>query len=230
MTRRRSFRRRLGKNLPKAPVSQSAALIVVPDVNVLVSAQNANRAGRTDTTSQRVLRYLTTGYVHEPPIQLVVSFKMIDTYREVLKRRGIDDDVVEMAAGALIEIMKNGPRTLDPYIVFGGTPDPAILDVEDGSVLATAFAAKADVLITDNLADFAVGDCQTYNTSVVARPDGSTRQLSCQIHRRPNGQSLIVVHPADFAHWIERRFDISQPSIESTFERQTKPKKATEKK
>jgi predicted nucleic acid-binding protein len=216
--------------LPKAPLKQPPVLTVLPDVNVLVSAQNANRAGRTNTISQRVLRYLTTGYVHEPPIQLVVSFKMIDTYREVLKRRGINDDAIEMASGALIEIMKNGPRALDPYVVFGGTPDPAILDVEDGGVLATAFAAKANVLITDNLDDFVVGNCETYTTSVMARPDGSTRQLSCQIHRRPNGQTLIVVHPADFAHWIERRFHISQQSIESAFVQQTTPKTSAEKK
>ena len=211
---------------PKQP---NATLTVLPDVNVLISAQNANRAGRANTVSQRVLRYLTAGYLQNPPIQMVVSFKLIDTFREVLQRLGYDHDAIEVAAGALIDMMKNGPRALDPYLIFGGTPDPSVLDVEDGSVLAAAFAASANVLVTDNLADFAVGDCEIYDTSVVRYPDESTRQLSCQIHRRPNGQTLIVAHPADFVHWIERRFDISPQSIEGTFERQSKPKSTTSK-
>jgi hypothetical protein len=193
-------------------------------VNVLIAAQNANRAGRTNTISQRVLRYLTAGYAQSPPIQLVVSFKMIDTYRDVLNRLGYDLDAIELAAAALIDMMKNGPRGLDPYIVFGGTPDPGVLDTEDGSVLATAFAADADVLVTDNLVDFAAADCEVFNTSTVQRADGSTRRLSCQIHRRPNSQVLVVAHPADFAHWIERGFEISPHSIEAIFERQPKPK------
>lgn len=216
--------------MPSERIKQSTAVLtVLPDVNVLVSAQNANRAGRADTVSQRVLRYLTAGYVQSPPIQLVVSFKLIDTFREVLQRRGYDHDAIEMAADALIGMMKNGPRALDPYLVFGGTPDPTVLDVEDGSVLAAAFAASANILVTDNLADFAVGDCEIYDTSVVRRQDGSKRQLSCQIHRRPNGQTLIVAHPADFAHWIERRFEMSPQSIKATFERQSKPKSTASK-
>ena len=204
-------------------------LTVLPDVNVLVSAQNANRAGRTETVSQRVMRYLTAGYVQNPPIQLVVSFKVIDAFREVLRRRGYDHDAIEMAASALIEMMKNGPRALDPYLVFGGTPDPTILDVEDGSVLAAAFAASADILITDNLTDFAAGNCEIYNTSIIKRSDGSERQLACQIHRRPNRQTLIVAHPVDFVRWIERRFDISPQSIQAAFERQSRTRTAVKK-
>jgi hypothetical protein len=199
-------------------------LTVLADVNVWIAAQNANRAGRTNTVSQRVLRYVTAGYVQNPPVQLVVSFKMIDTYRDVLRRQGYDNHAIEMAAGALIEMMKNGPRALDPYVVFGGTPDLAVLDTEDGGVLATAFAAAVDVLVTDNLADFAAGASEKYNTSTVRRAGGTTRQLSCQIHRRPNGRALIVAHPADFAHWIERGFGVSTQSIKATFERHSKPK------
>lgn len=29
----------------------------------------------------------------------------------------------------------------------------------------------------------------------------------------------MVVHPADFAHWIERRFEISPASLKTTFDR-----------
>lgn len=107
--------------------------------------------------------------------------------------------------------------------MFSGTPDLGILDTEDGCVLATAFAADTDVLVTDNLVDFAAADCEVFNTSTVQRADGSTRRLSCQ-NRSPNSQLLVVAHPADFAYWIERGFEISSHSIEATFERQPKPK------
>jgi hypothetical protein len=197
---------------PKAEV-----FTVVVDVNVLVSAHNANRAGRTATISQRILGHLTAGHMHGVPVQLALSFKMIDTFRGVLQRKGVDPVAVDAAAQALIAIMRFGPRRLDPYVVFGGTPVPSLADTEDGGVLATAFAARANVLVTDDLSDFAAADCEVFATSVAMRPDGTRRQLSCQIHTRPDGQTLMVVHPADFAHWIERRFEITPHSLRTTF-------------
>jgi PIN domain len=213
--------------MPADKVSpETKVFTVVADVNVLVSAHNANRAGRTATISQRILRHLTSGHVNGVSVQLALSFKMIDTFRGVLQRKDYDPVAVDAAAQALVAIMRYGPRRLDPYVVFGGTPDPSLLDTEDGGVLATAFAARADVLVTDNLSDFAAADCETFATSVVRRPDGTKRQLSCQIHTRPDGQTLMVVHPADFAHWIERRFEISPASLRATFGRAApEPKK-----
>jgi hypothetical protein len=209
----------------KAP-PQPRVFTVVADVNVLVSAQNANRAGRTATISQRILGHLTAGHVNGVPVQLALSFKMIDTFRGVLQRKGYPV-AVDAAAQALVGIMRYGPRRLDPYVVFGGTPDPSLLDTEDGGVLATAFAARADLLITDNLSDFASPDCETLKTSVARRADGTRRQLSCQIHTRPDAQTLMVVHPADFVHWIERRVEISPRSLRATFgSRALEPKKS----
>jgi hypothetical protein len=209
----------------KSPL-EAKEFTVVCDVNVLVSAHNANRAGRTATISQRILGHLTAGHVNGVPVQLAISFKMIDTFRGVLQRKDYDPAAVDAAAQALVAMMRYGPRRLDPYMVFGGTPEPSLLDTEDGGVLATAFAAHADVLVTDNLSDFAAADCETFLTSVVRRSDGAQRQLSCQIHTRPDGQTLMVVHPLDFVHWIERRFEISPTSLRVTFARTAQaPKK-----
>ncbi|WP_298257252.1 PIN domain-containing protein [Bradyrhizobium sp.] len=199
------------------PDPRAKTLTVVADVNVLVSAQNANRAGRRATISQRIVGYLTTGSANGTPTQLALSFRMIDTYREVLIRIGHAAAVADSAAQALVEIMRYGPHRLDPYVVFGGTPDPALRDTEDGGVLATAFAARADILVTDNLSDFATDDCESWTTSVAQRSDGSKRNLSCQIHTRPDGRTLMVVHPADFVHWVERGFEISPKSLRAKF-------------
>ncbi len=191
---------------------------IVPDINVLVSAQNASRAGRVGTISQRIMGHLTSGHVNGDPVQMAISFKMIDTFRVVLRRNGLDATVVDDVAQALMNIMRYGPRRLDPYVVFGGTPDPALRDIEDGGVLATAFAARADLLITNNLVDFVTSDCETLNTSVARMPDGTHHQLSCQIHQRPDRQALVIAHPADVVYWIDRRFDISPRSLRATFD------------
>ena len=84
-----------------------------------------------------------------------MSFKMLDTYREVLLRKEYPEALVEEEISALVDMMKFGPAGFDPHIVLGGSPDPALKDIEDGGVLATAYAAHAGILITDNLKDFA---------------------------------------------------------------------------
>ena len=208
---------------PRRP--DPSILTIVLDVNVLVSDQNARRAGRISTISQRAVRHVTSGSLSGRPVQLAISFKMIDTYCDVLLRKGYALPAVQEAAEALVEIMKRGPKALDPYLVFGGTPDPAPKDAEDADVLATAFAADAGLLVTDNLADFSVRDCEVFNTSLAQLPDGKTRQLSCQIHTRADRRVLIVAHPADFVHWVEQRFEISPGAIRAQYPRAPRPAK-----
>jgi hypothetical protein len=114
-------------------------------------------------------------------------------------------------------MMKFGPAGFDPHIVLGGSPDPALKDLEDGGVLATAYAAHAGILITDNLKDFAGQDAETYRTSRVQAPDGKTRELYCVIRARSDGRELVIVHPADFISWIDRKFKISPEAIRQAF-------------
>jgi predicted nucleic acid-binding protein len=168
----------VGAHAPKPP-----AFRVVLDINVLVSHLNAHRAGRSSTISQRAVALVGGGLHGRTPVQLVTSFAMIDAYRNVLLRSGADPFAVEEAAEAWIEMMRFGPDELDPLLILGGTPDLSLKDQEDGGVLAVAFAARANVVVTDNLADFEVGDCETFETSTVRRRDGKTRRLTCQTAR-----------------------------------------------
>jgi hypothetical protein len=46
---------------------------------------------------------------------------------------------------------------------------------------------------------------------------GDGFDLECVLHTRPDGQTLMVIHPADFVHWVERRFDLSPRSLRATF-------------
>jgi predicted nucleic acid-binding protein len=191
--------------------------IVVPDVNVLVSKVNADRAGRSSTISQKVVRFLVSGSIVGEPVQIAMSFKMLDTYREVLLRNGYLEALVEEQISGLTGMMKFGPLGFDPHIVLGGSPDPALKDSEDGGVLATAYAAKASLVITDNLKDFAGQDAETFQTSYGRTPKGMTRKLYCIIRSRPDGKELAIVHPADFVSWTERGLRISPQSIRRVF-------------
>ena len=198
-------------------------LIVVPDVNVLVSKLNADRAGRSSTISQKVVRHLVSGWIIGEPVQIAMSFKMIDTYREVLLRKGYPGELIDESIAGVIGMMKFGPVGFDPHIVLGGTPDPALKDSEDGGVLATAHAAHATILITDNLKDFAGQDAGIFHTSRGRAPSGATRELYCVIRSRPDKKELTIVHPADFVAWTERDFRISPESIRQTFAKKPKP-------
>jgi predicted nucleic acid-binding protein len=198
-------------------------LIVVPDVNVLVSKLNADRAGRSMTISQKVVRHLLSGSVLGEPVQIAMSFKMLDTCREVLLRKNYPEEWVEESISGLIGMMKFGPLGFDPHIILGGSPNPSLRDREDGGVLATAYAAKANLLITDNLKDFAGQDAETFPTSHGNTPSGRTRELYCVIRSRADGKELVIVHPADFVSWIEQDFKISPLSIRQTFVKTPKP-------
>jgi predicted nucleic acid-binding protein len=157
------------------------------------------------------------------PVQIAMSFKMLDTYREVLLRKDYPEELVEASISGLIGMMKFGPLGFDPHIVLGGSPDPGLKDSDDGGVLATAYAAQATVLITDNLRNFAGRDAETFHTSRGKTPDSKTRDLCCVIRSRPGGKELVVVHPADFVSRIERGFRISPHSIRRTLVKTARP-------
>ncbi len=192
-------------------------IIVVPDINLLVSKVHADRAAKTSTISQKVVRHLISGSINGEPVQIAMSFKMLDTYRDVLLRKKYPAALVEDEISALVDIMKFGPAGFDPHIVLGGTPDPTLKDMEDGGVLATAYAAHAGILITDNLTDFAGQDAETYGTSRVQTPTGKKRDLYCIVRARPDGKELVIVHPADFITWTDRNFRISPEAIRRSF-------------
>ncbi|MGM4872204.1 PIN domain-containing protein [Bradyrhizobium sp. 956_D2_N1_5] len=192
-------------------------IVVVPDINVLVSKLYADKAAKSSTISQKVVLHLVSGSINGEPVQIAMSFKMLDTYREVLLRKEYPEALVEEEIFALVDMMKFGPAGFDPHIVLGGSPDPALKDLEDGGVLATAYAAHAGILISDNLKDFAGQDAETYRTSRVQAPDGKTRELYCVIRARPDGRELVIVHPADFISWIDRKFKISPEAIRQAF-------------
>ena len=147
----------------------------------------------------------------EREAQLVISIEMLETLDHVLKRQGASSD----SSGAYIEaikgIMKYGPDELDPYLLLGGREQFAMADVEDAGVLATAFASRTALLVTDNLKDFQTKEALRVDTRIVKASSG-TRQLHALRHQRSD-VDLIVAHPLDVMAWLERRLDFEPEAL-----------------
>ncbi len=132
---------------------------------------------------------------------------MINTLSQVLQRLSVADDVADDVARTVIDMMARGPEELRPYVILGGSPDLSLKDPEDGGVLATAFAARAHLLVTDNLADFMPAGCECFQTSTMRLTDATERILTSQILMRSDGHEIGVAHPVDVQNWIGKQLD-----------------------
>jgi hypothetical protein len=99
--------------------------------------------------------------------------------------------------------MKAGPLRFDPHLLPEGGRSLPMKDIEDAGVLASAIAARADLLIADNLDDFAIKDAERVATQTVRRRGGSRRQLCALILERSDGVSLVIAHPIDAIEWLD---------------------------
>ena len=188
-------------------------LRILLDVNVWVANLMAAAKGRQGTTAQRIVSIVTSGRWgdEERKAQLVISIEMLETLEHVLKRQGASSD----SSGAYIEaikgIMKYGPDELDPYLLLGGREQFAMADVEDAGVLATAFASRTTLLVTDNLKDFQTKESLRVDTRIVKASSGA-RQLHALRHQRSD-VDLIVAHPLDVMALLERRLNFEPDAL-----------------
>lgn len=178
---------------------------VLLDINILVSDVLSRARGRRGTASQKLVDAILTGKLGETSIQLVISIAMLDRFHDVLLRLGADAHGAEAARLALIDLAHSGPDALDPYLLLDRSDIPfALADEEDARVLAIAFAARADFLVTDNLADFAGAGGDITDTSTARHSDGRLRQLTQQVLRSLSGHRLVILHPLDMLAGIGR--------------------------
>ncbi|WP_187972384.1 PIN domain-containing protein [Aquibium microcysteis] len=191
----------------------SAPLWVLLDVNIWVANLMATGRGRRGTTAQRIVSMIANGRWGDGgrEVQLIVSLDMLDTLEQVLGRLEASSVNAQAYSEAVRDIMKHGPEELDPYLLLGGREQFAIADVEDAGVPATAFAARAHLVVTDNLKDFRTKESLRVDTRIVATSAGP-RQLHALRHRRAD-VDLIVAHPLDVMSWLERRIDFEPASL-----------------
>ncbi len=180
-----------------------AAIRVCLDVNIwiahLLAIQNS-RVGGSASGLVRIVRDMTCA---AGPVQLVMSWEMLGTLEGVLARLKFDPQGISANTAALVGIMKAGSLRFDPYLLPEGGRSLPMKDIEDAGVLASAIAARVDLLITDNLDDFAIKDVERVATQSVRRRGGSRRQLDALIFERSDGVSLVIAHPIDAIEWLD---------------------------
>ena len=178
------------------------------DLNVWVRQFLAEAAGRRGTASQVIVQAVLDGRAGVGPLQLVISHTMLSRLQTVMTRRGVDAETARHFTDTIASFALLGPAPEFPHLVLGGGVqptreairqicdpyDPSFVhepyDPEDGRVLDTALAGRADALVTGNFRDFA-----HYADDVVARG---------RVHIRTTaGASLWIVHHEDMARWLQ---------------------------
>lgn len=133
------------------------ALRLVLDVNVWVNHYLSLSRGKPLASAGKLVRVALEGHCRLGPVQLVASHAMLDTLATVLLRIGLDEFQAQSARDAAEGACLAGALGLPPYGVPGGAGVQPMQDEEDGGVLDVALAARADLLVTNNLADFTPG-------------------------------------------------------------------------
>jgi predicted nucleic acid-binding protein len=144
------------------------------DLNVWFRQLLNEAKGRTGTHSQRIVGIVSSGRCAQGGVQLVVSHTMLSRLERALMRNGASRVTAGQFIGAIETIARIGPYREPTSIVLGGgyhptrdamqiaydPYDPAFspppIDAEDGRILDTALAGGADLLVTNNMKDFAI--------------------------------------------------------------------------
>lgn len=186
---------------------------VLLDVNIFVGNIMAYDRGHKGTATQTLVSMVSSQkWGLDDRAQLVISFEMIDTLETVLQRLQFTEDRIKAYTGSLIDIMKYGPDALDPYLILGGEERFTMSDIEDAGVLATAFGAQADILVTDNLRDFTTKDASIVDTQVVNTTSSGPRTLQA-LRYRIGRADLIIAHPFDVMQWIRLGYDFTPDAL-----------------
>lgn len=186
---------------------------VLLDVNIFVGNIMAHDRGRKGTATQTLLSMVSSqAWGMDNRAQLIISFDMIDTLETVLRRMHFAEDRIKAYSGSIVDIMKYGPEALDPYLILGGEERFAMPDVEDAGVLATAIGTGADILVTDNLRDFATKDASVIDTQVVNTTASGKRTLQA-LRYEIGGADLIVAHPFDVMRWMRLGYDFTPETL-----------------
>ena len=177
------------------------------DLNVWVSNFLAIAKNFQGTASQFIVAAVQDGRSGVGPIQLVISHTMLSRLLTVLLRKGATVDSATQFISLIENLSRLGPCHNFPYVVLGGGVIPTRdakarvydpygssaaappYDPEDGRVIDTAIAGRADALVTANFSDF----IEPHDTIIVRG----------RVHiRHTAGHELYIVQPKEMATWL----------------------------
>lgn len=141
------------------------------------------------------------------PVQLVISHTMLSRLQDVLVRKGASLETSSRYIELIASFARLGPAAESPSIVLGGGSEPtrdgyapgydpydpifvpSPYDPEDGRVLDTAIAGRADALVTANFRDFL--------------HHGDRILIEGRVHIRKTGKhDLHLIQPPEMAEWL----------------------------
>jgi predicted nucleic acid-binding protein len=168
----------------------SDALRVCLDLNIWCAALLADGKGRENTASQSLVAMIRQGTCLSQSVQLVISWGMLNRLRKVLNQDlKVSAQVADTYLSAIAVCAHLGALGASPQLTLGGTGVIPLRDTEDGHVLETAIAGRADFLVTANFKDFI-----TKNTAVVTLDRYAIHQSpDCTVH---------IVHPYLMMEWL----------------------------
>jgi predicted nucleic acid-binding protein len=187
------------------------------DLNVWIAHFLAEATGARVSAARSIVQAVQEGRAGLGPVQLVVSHTMLTRLQDVLSRKGATRETSGRFVDLIASFARLGPAPEFPRMVLGGGVeptrdarpalhdpyDPGFLpkrtDTEDGRVLDTAIAGRADALVTANFRDF------THHADAVI--------LRGRIHvRRTAHHELVIVQPQEMAEWLRSgRLPTSRP-------------------
>lgn len=176
-------------------------LRVCLDANVWVSYLAAFSALRRSINVDLV-DLIDHGDAHGIPLQLFLSWELIDTIQSVLLRLKVEPGLVPPFIDSIESLMRTGPEGLEPPLFLSGRDHLPMHDREDAGVLGACFASDVDLLITDNLADFVTPDAEQLDTQIITYADGRKRTVFALIHKPIGHSPLVVMHPVDALYWL----------------------------
>lgn len=161
------------------------------DLNIWCAAFLADKAGRSHTSTQRLVSTVRSGVSPLGPVQLIISWGMLNRLRKVfIVDWGIDADIIDELIQAIVGYARLGAARAEPQLTLGGTGLMPLRDSEDAHVLDTAIAGLADILVTANMSDFLPRHIEVLTPKFLAR------------FSHPK-KTLLIAHPFMVRDWFD---------------------------
>jgi predicted nucleic acid-binding protein len=137
-------------------IPEDTPILLCLDLNIWCAALLADFKGRKNTSSQRLVQIVRSGFCSLGDVELVISWGMLERLEKVLiYNLKVKRSIARIYIEAII-----GFAQLAPQLTLGGTGIVPLNDVEDAHVLETAIAGRAIILVTANFKDFLSSDSQ----------------------------------------------------------------------
>jgi predicted nucleic acid-binding protein len=170
----------------------AAALRVCLDLNIWCAALLADRKGRQNTASQSLVAMVRQGFCLSSPVQLVISWGMLNRLLKVLVQDlKVSTQTAELYISTTAAYARLGAMGASPQLTLGGMGVIPLRDTEDAYVMETAIAGKANTLITANFKDFISKDTQVVIPGKHA------------VYRGPDDHAFQIVHPYLMMDWLK---------------------------